>query len=136
VQYGIFLHCILRRHSHIPLLSALNTVSTSSLHTLGRVLSLEATSILLQSLFSHIHFEMAKLAYMLALVQATLIYGRPGVYDQKRHAKFHEKREITLSSSLDITTSYSSALISSLQSATVTVSPSITAVRLAPRTTR
>jgi len=97
---------------------------------------LEATSILLQSLFSHIRFEMAKLAYILALVQATLTYGRPGMHDLKRHAKFHEKREITLSSSLEITTSYSSALISSLQSATVTVSPSITAVRLALRTTR
>lgn len=91
---------------------------------------LEATSILLQSLLSHIRFEMAKLAYMLALVQATLIYARPGAHGQKRHSKFHEKREITLSSSLEITTSYSSVLISSLQSATVTVSPSITAVSL------
>jgi endo-1,3(4)-beta-glucanase len=77
---------------------------------------------------------MAKLAYMLALVQATLISGRPGAYEQKRHAKFHDKRMIELSSSLDITTSYSSAIVSSLQSATITVSPSITAVRNAPHT--
>lgn len=74
---------------------------------------------------------MAKLAFLLALVQAVHIYGLP-TRDQKRKAEGLAERAITLSSNLEVTTSYSSTL-ETFQSATATVAPSITGVCVSSR---
>ncbi|KAF2000570.1 glycoside hydrolase family 81 protein [Amniculicola lignicola CBS 123094] len=67
---------------------------------------------------------MAKLAFMLALVQVSLVHGRP-TGELRRDALVVEDRDVTLSTELGATTSYTSH-INSLQTATVTVSPSVT----------
>ncbi|KAJ4303275.1 endo-1,3-beta glucanase [Kalmusia sp. IMI 367209] len=67
---------------------------------------------------------MAKLGFLLALVQTTLIHGLPAG-DIKRDAHVLDERAITLSSDIDVTTSYTS-VASTLQSASITESPSVT----------
>ncbi|KAJ4346589.1 endo-1,3-beta glucanase [Didymosphaeria variabile] len=69
---------------------------------------------------------MAKLAFLLALVQSALIHGLPA-HEKPHFALDVGERAITLSSNLQVTTSYS-LVVTSLQSASVTESPSITGV--------
>ncbi|KAF2012189.1 glycoside hydrolase family 81 protein [Aaosphaeria arxii CBS 175.79] len=68
---------------------------------------------------------MARLAFLLALSQATLLYALP-TRDKVQVPDEIEKREITLSLNLDATTSYSSVFPSSVQSVAVTLVPSVT----------
>lgn len=69
---------------------------------------------------------MARLAFLLAVVQTTLVHGLPAPGIGRERDAVTE-RAITISSGIDVTTSYSSPA-STLQSVSITETPSITGV--------
>lgn len=108
----------------IPLFSALNTVCLLLHINLSKIPG--ATHSLPVNPFLFFFFGMAKLAFFLALSQATLLYSLP-TRVTKREVEVIEERAVTISPNNDIITSYR-PIGSSLQVATATVSPSITGV--------
>ena len=70
---------------------------------------------------------MAKLALLLALSHASILYALPAG-NINRDVVNIDKRKTPLNKSLEVTTSYSSVVKSSVQTASVTVVPSVTGV--------